>query len=548
MNEYLIFFSTKSPVAGWDRVASFYHAETQGAKLLLSRQALSPRLQPGKDPAIVIGEIVELLAAPEEMGIPVHEEFIWLHFVDNLPPGYEFIKNNLQGSKEPLTRIVLEDALRSRFDVQPGGKKGRTIPDCALFVSGSKAGRGVGRGGGRGGTNKGNLDSSGRSEGLLSQAKITCNHCQKPGHIRPNCPEHQCYKCQGWDHEAVSCPSKVPSSKENGVKEKKDESAVTAVIQEPDSEVTAETKLEEIHGGDTTCFMSVEIEMDVPPVGKLPPGTTVERWVADSRCSQFMTLSADHVVNYREGGGVLRIADGHAMPIDGIGNLPMSFWSGKDWVQVVLPNIAHVLLLGYNLLSWKRMADRGHKYVGEKKEGTLHLKNGKTLFGPSVAKLNYFSGFRRPLDSSSFALATIAPRKTPSVSPVDIKTFHTSHGHVHDKLLRSTAKQLGAVLEGSLRECEGCSVAKGLGKPIGRTTSTRTDKIFGCFFVDICGEKSVESIGEKQYMLLICDDFSRFTWTYFMRQKSDTITLFEQFLTDERVAETPPSSRSGTFR
>ena len=40
-------------------------------------------------------------------------------------------------------------------------------------------------------------------------------------------------------------------------------------------------------------------------------------------------------------------------------------------------------------------------------------------------------------------------------------------------------------------------------------------------------------------MLLICDDFSRFTWTYFMRQKSDTVALFEQFLADECVAGTP---------
>ena len=43
-----------------------------------------------------------------------------------------------------------------------------------------------------------------------------------------------------------------------------------------------------------------------------------------------MTPSADHMVNYREGGGVVRIADGRAMPIEGIMNLPMSFWSGKD--------------------------------------------------------------------------------------------------------------------------------------------------------------------------------------------------------------------------
>ena len=200
-----VFFGHKVTSGWWERVASFHRAETQGAKFLLGRKVLSARLQPGKDPAIVIGEIVELLlAALDEVGIPVHEEFIWLHFVDNLPPGYEFIKNNLQGSKEPLTRTVLEDALRSRYNVQSGGKKGKTIPHSALFLSGSKTGWGVGRGGGRGGTYKGKLDSKGRSEGLSSQA-MTCNNYLKLGHIRPNCPERQCFKCQGWDHEAVSC-------------------------------------------------------------------------------------------------------------------------------------------------------------------------------------------------------------------------------------------------------------------------------------------------------------------------------------------------------
>ena len=66
---------------------------------------------------------MELLAALDEVGIPVHEEFIWPHFVDNLPPGYKFIKSNLQGSKEPLKSTVLEDALRSRYNIQSGGEK-----------------------------------------------------------------------------------------------------------------------------------------------------------------------------------------------------------------------------------------------------------------------------------------------------------------------------------------------------------------------------------------------------------------------------------------
>ena len=43
-----------------------------------------------------------------------------------------------------------------------------------------------------------------------------------------------------------------------------------------------------------------------------------------------MTPSVNDMINYREGGGVVRIADGGAMPIEGIKNLQMSFWSGKD--------------------------------------------------------------------------------------------------------------------------------------------------------------------------------------------------------------------------
>ena len=130
---------------------------------------------------------------------------------------------------------------------------------------------------------------------------------------------------------------------------------------------------------------------------------------------------------------------------------------------------------------------------------------------------------------------------------MDIYTAYASHGHVHEKLIRSTAKQLGVVLEGTLRVCEGCSDAKGLGKPISRTTSTTTDKVFGRLFVEICGEKSVASIGRKRYMVLICDELSRFTWTHFMRKKSDTVALYLAIFGRRTLGRNPLSSGSGTF-
>ena len=150
-------------------------------------------------------------------------------------------KNNLQGSKEPLTCAVLEDAQRSRYSAQPSGEKGKSIFDTALFASRSKASRGGGRGGGRGGKGKREPDSRGRGGGhggkckrepdsrdrdeefqkgkSSLQVKMTCNHGQKPGHIRPNSPERQCFKYRGWGHEADSCPFevKIPEKKGSSV-------------------------------------------------------------------------------------------------------------------------------------------------------------------------------------------------------------------------------------------------------------------------------------------------------------------------------------------
>ena len=119
--------------------------------------------------------------------------------------------------------------------------------------------------------------------------------------------------------------------------------------------------------------------------------------------------------------------------------------------------------------------------------------------------------------------------------------FHASDGHVHEQLFRSTAKQLGVVLEGSLRECEGCSVAKGLGKPIGRTSLTKVDKIFGRLFVDSCGETSAASIAGNNTCCLSGITSRASCGCALCVKTSDTVALFESFLADKRLAGTPTS-------
>ena len=57
--------------------------------------------------------------------------------------------------------------------------------------------------------------------------------------------------------------------------------------------------------------------------------------------------------------------------------------------------------------------------------------------------------------------------------------------------------------------------------------------------MDLSGPKAVESHGGKRYTLIVRDDFSRYTWAYFMRHKSDAADMFKQFLADTHADDVP---------
>ena len=82
-------------------------------------------------------------------------------------------------------------------------------------------------------------------------------------------------------------------------------------------------------------------------------------------------------------------------------------------------------------------------------------------------------------------------------------------------------------------------MAKRRKKPIAKTTKSRADKRGGRVFLDDCGPKSVRTMGGKEYMLLVKDDFSRFFAVYFMRSKGEVSKYFKQYLADHRSSGTP---------
>nr|GFB56151.1 hypothetical protein [Tanacetum cinerariifolium] len=50
--------------------------------------------------------------------------------------------------------------------------------------------------------------------------------------------------------------------------------------------------------------------------------------------------------------------------------------------------------------------------------------------------------------------------------------------------------------------------------------------------MDLFGPTSVSSISHKWYCLVVTDDFSRFTWTFFLRSKDETSDILKKFITE----------------
>ena len=66
--------------------------------------------------------------------------------------------------------------------------------------------------------------------------------------------------------------------------------------------------------------------------------------------------------------------------------------------------------------------------------------------------------------------AVLAPGQQKSI---DINDLHYALGHAHEGILRTTAKDMGTKVTGTLRFCGGCANAKGLKASVPKSTRQR---------------------------------------------------------------------------
>ena len=78
--------------------------------------------------------------------------------------------------------------------------------------------------------------------------------------------------------------------------------------------------------------------------------------------------------------------------------------------------------------------------------------------------------------------------------------------------------------------CSACQAGKQVGNTHPKKGIMSTCKAFELLHMDLFGPTTHTSIGGNKYGFVIVDDFTRYTWVFFLVDKSDTYAKFKSFV------------------
>ena len=108
---------------------------------------------------------------------------------------------------------------------------------------------------------------------------------------------------------------------------------------------------------------------------------------------------------------------------------------------------------------------------------------------------------------------------------IPIWKFHQMTGHAGEHLMKTTADYTGIKVTGNFEPCETCTKAKIRQANVPKKKEKQVPSSPGYrLFIDISSFKH-ESMGGKRHWLIVVDEFSDCSHSFFLKRKSDQIEL-----------------------
>nr|GEV19276.1 retrovirus-related Pol polyprotein from transposon TNT 1-94 [Tanacetum cinerariifolium] len=246
-------------------------------------------------------------------------------------------------------------------------------------------------------------------------------------------------------------------------------------------------------------------------------------------CSQHMTGNISYLSEYEPyDGGYVSFGQGGGK-ITGKGIIK----TGK----LEFENVYFMKELKYNLFSVSQICDNKNSVLFTDSECIVLGKDFKLKDDTNVL-------LRTPRQHNMYSvdLNNIVPYKNltclvANASIDESMLWHRRLGHLNFKTMNKLVRNnLVRGLPSKCFENDHTCVACLKGKQHKASCKTKLvnsiSKPLHTLHMDLFGPTSVSSLNHKWYCLVVTDDFSRFTWTFFIRTKDETSSILRNFITE----------------
>ncbi|GJW29210.1 retrovirus-related pol polyprotein from transposon TNT 1-94 [Tanacetum coccineum] len=236
-------------------------------------------------------------------------------------------------------------------------------------------------------------------------------------------------------------------------------------------------------------------------------------WYLDSGCSKHMTGDRSWLRNFmKKFIGTVRFRNDHFGSIIGYGDYVIG--------DSVISRVYYVEGLGHNLFFVGQFCDSDLKVAFKKHTCFVRDLDGVDLIKGSRGTNLYTIFVEDMMRSSPICLLSKASKNKSWLWHRRLN--HLNFGTLNDLSRKDLVRGLPRLKFENDHLCSACQLGKSR-KPTCKPKMINTiTEVLHTLHMDLCGPLRVHSINGKRYILVIVDDYSRFTWVMFLRSKDET--------------------------